>query len=63
MKNVIVTGWPLKEKILSNESGLRTIAGTPSSQISINYLLFISNYYTAGGQTLAIRSVQLHGQF
>jgi hypothetical protein len=36
MKNVIVTGWPLKEKIYFDESGLRKVAGTPSSQISIN---------------------------
>lgn len=36
MKNVIVTGWPLKEKISFDESGLRKVAGTPSSQISIN---------------------------
>ena len=35
-KNVIVTGWPLKEKISFTESGLRKVAGTPSSQISIN---------------------------
>jgi hypothetical protein len=35
-KNVIVTGWPLKETISFTESGLRKVAGTPSSQISIN---------------------------
>ena len=35
-KNVIVTGWPLKEKISFTESGLRKVAGTPSSQISIH---------------------------
>jgi hypothetical protein len=36
MKNVIVTGWPLKEKISFDESGLRKVAGTQSRQISIN---------------------------
>ena len=35
-KNVIVTGWPLKEEISFTESGIRKVAGTPSSQISIN---------------------------
>ena len=35
-KNVIVTGWPLKEKISFDESGLRKVAGTQSRQISIN---------------------------
>ncbi|KAF8805215.1 hypothetical protein BYT27DRAFT_7040546, partial [Phlegmacium glaucopus] len=35
-KNVIVTGWPLKEKIFLNEDGLRKVAGTQSQQISIN---------------------------
>jgi hypothetical protein len=35
-KNIIVTGWPLKEKISFDESGLRKVAGTPSCQISIN---------------------------
>jgi hypothetical protein len=46
MKNVIVTGWPLKEKISFDESGLRKVAGTPSSQISINgrYYQFLWSY-------------------
>ena len=35
-KNGIVTGWPLKKKISFTESGLRKVAGTLSSQISIN---------------------------
>ena len=35
-KNVIVTGWPLKEKISFDEDGLRKVAGTQSRQISIN---------------------------
>ena len=53
-KNGIVTGWPLKKKISFTESGLRKVAGTLSSQISINgkyhWLLLplfnqISQYY------------------
>ncbi|KIK07371.1 hypothetical protein K443DRAFT_33924, partial [Laccaria amethystina LaAM-08-1] len=35
-KNVIVSGWPLKDDISFNEAGLRKVAGTPSRQISIN---------------------------
>lgn len=35
-KNVIVTGWPQKEKISFDKSGLRKVAGTQSRQISIN---------------------------
>ena len=35
-KNVIVSGWPLKDNISFNEAGLRKVAGTPSRQISIN---------------------------
>jgi hypothetical protein len=35
-KNVVVTGWPLKENILFDEYGLRKVAGTQSRQISIN---------------------------
>jgi hypothetical protein len=35
-KNIIVTGWPRKEKISFDESGLRKVAGTQSRQISIN---------------------------
>ncbi|KAF8809712.1 hypothetical protein BYT27DRAFT_7222307 [Phlegmacium glaucopus] len=35
-KNIIVTGWPLKEKISFDENGLRKVAGTRSRQISIN---------------------------
>jgi hypothetical protein len=45
-KNIVVTGWPLKEEIAFNESGLRKVAGTQSRQISINgkhywFLLFL----------------------
>lgn len=36
VKNVVVSGWPLNEKIPFDEVGLRKIAGTPSRQISIN---------------------------
>ncbi len=35
-KNVIVTGWPLQEKTLFDEDGLRKVAGAQSRQISIN---------------------------
>ena len=42
-KNVIVSGWPVKDDISFNEAGLRKVAGTPSRQISIN-----------GNQTLSI---------
>jgi hypothetical protein len=35
-KNIIVTGWPPKERISFDESGLRKVAGTQSRQISIN---------------------------
>jgi hypothetical protein len=49
-KNVIVTGWPLKDEISFSESGLRKIAGTQSRQISINgrllvYAVFISSIH------------------
>jgi len=43
-KNVIVTGWPLKEKISFNEDGLRKVAGTQSRQISINGNIDIVNF-------------------
>ena len=42
-KNVIVTSWPLKEKICFNEDGLRKVAGTQSRQISINGNIDIIN--------------------
>ena len=42
-KNVIVTGWPLKEKISFDEEGLRKVAGTQSRQISINGNIYIIN--------------------
>ena len=42
-KNVIVTGWPLKEKISFDEEGLRKVAGTQSRQISINGNIYIVN--------------------
>lgn len=35
-KNVIVSGWPIKNKISFDEDGLRKVAGTQSRQISIN---------------------------
>jgi hypothetical protein len=35
-KNVVVTGWPLKEKTSFDVSGLRKVMGTQSRQISIN---------------------------
>lgn len=35
-KNIIVTGWPLKENLSFDEDGLRKVAGTQSRQISIN---------------------------
>ena len=42
-KNIVVTGWPLKEKLSFNEEGLRKVAGTPSRQISINGEIDIIN--------------------
>ena len=42
-KNVIVTGWPLKEKLSFNEEGLRKVAGTQSRQISINGEIDVTN--------------------
>ena len=42
-KNIIVTGWPLKEKISFDEEGLRKVAGTQSQQISINGNIYIIN--------------------
>ena len=42
-KNVIVTGWPLKDKISFDEDGLRKVAGTQSRQISINGNIDIIN--------------------
>ena len=35
-RNVVVSGWPLRENISFNEEGLRKVAGTRSRQISIN---------------------------
>lgn len=43
-KNIIVTGWPLKENISFNEDGLRKVAGTQSRQISISGTL--SSFFT-----------------
>jgi hypothetical protein len=43
-KNVIVTGWPLKEKVSFNEDGLRKVAGTQSRQISINGNIYIVKF-------------------
>jgi hypothetical protein len=50
-KNIIVTGWPLNDKISFDENGLRRVAGTQSRQISINgryrqFLLFPSRLIT-----------------
>ena len=42
-KNIIVTGWPLKEKLSFNEEGLRKVAGTQSRQISINGEIDVTN--------------------
>lgn len=35
-KNIIVSGWPIKNEISFDEDGLRKVAGTQSRQISIN---------------------------
>ncbi len=35
-KNIVVSGWPLQQKLTFNEDGLRKVAGAPSRQISIN---------------------------
>ena len=35
-RNIVVRGWPVKNKILFNEDGIRKVAGTPSRQISVN---------------------------
>jgi hypothetical protein len=43
-KNVIVTGWPSKEKVFFNENGLRKVAGTQSRQISINGNIHLINF-------------------
>jgi hypothetical protein len=43
-KNVIVTGWPLKEKVSFNKDGLRKVAGTQSRQISINGNIHVVNF-------------------
>jgi hypothetical protein len=43
-KNVIVTGWPLKEKVSFNEDGLRKVAGTQLRQISINGNIHVVNF-------------------
>ena len=43
-KNVIVTRWPLKEKISFDEEFLRKVAGTQSQKISINSNIYIINY-------------------
>jgi hypothetical protein len=43
-KNVIVMGWPLKEKVSFNKDGLRKVAGTQSWQISINGNIHVVNF-------------------
>ena len=42
-KNIIVSGWPLKEPISFDEHGLRKVAGTQMRQISINGDLNVVN--------------------